>query len=82
MGYLSFCLKNRLKIARMSQIRPIWSPWGQCYDHNFRRKKWRFLINQCYDNFLHNLALFSINKRQFFRKIFRQKYFKYSNIGP
>jgi hypothetical protein len=31
---------------------------------------------------LHNLALFWVTKRQFFRWIFRRKYFKNHNIGP
>jgi hypothetical protein len=42
----------------------------------FRRKNWRFSKkNQCYDQ---NFALFSFSlsqNRQFFRRIFRQKYF-------
>jgi hypothetical protein len=41
-----------------------------------------FLKNQCYDQ---NFAQFSFvlsKKRQYFRRIIRQKYFKNHNIGP
>jgi hypothetical protein len=62
---------------------------GRCYDHNFLRflpifceKIGVFLKNRCYDQ---NFAYFSFvlsQKRQFFRLIFRRKYFKNLNIGP
>jgi hypothetical protein len=35
-----------------------------------------------WSTFFKNLALFCVKKRQFFRKIFRRKYFKNHNIGP
>jgi hypothetical protein len=53
-----------------------------CDFRQFSAKKWRFLKNQCYDQ---NFAYFSFvlsQKRQFFRRIFRRKYFKNHNIGP
>jgi hypothetical protein len=43
---------------------------GRCYDHNFLRfsaKNRRFLKNQCYDQNLHNLALFWAKNAIFFR---------------
>jgi hypothetical protein len=52
----------------------------------FRRKKIGvFLINQCYDHiFEKKLAVRILNKkRQYFRRIFRRKYFFYNhNINP
>jgi hypothetical protein len=59
----------------------LWSQFSAIFD-NFRRKNWRFLKNQCYDQ---NFAKFSFilsQKRQFFRWIFWRKYFKNHNIGP
>jgi hypothetical protein len=68
---------SELPTAKMSKI------WGRCYDHNFLRfltifcKKFGvFLKNQCYDQ---NFAQFSFvlsQKRQFFRRNCRRKYFK------
>jgi hypothetical protein len=59
----------------------LWSQFSAIFA-NFRRKNWRFLKNQCYDQ---NFAKFSFilsQKRLFFRWIFRRKYFKNHNIGP
>jgi hypothetical protein len=52
-----------------------------------------FLKNQCYDKILAYVILLCLilayvillclsQKRQFFREIFRRKYFKNNNIGP
>jgi hypothetical protein len=61
----------------------------RCYDHNFLRflpifgkKIGVFLRNQCYDQKLAYFSFVLSPKRQFFRRIFRRKYFKNHNIGP
>jgi hypothetical protein len=42
-----------------------------------------FFKNQCYDHFFQKLAVCSLSKkRQYFRQIFRRKYFLNHNIGP
>jgi hypothetical protein len=65
------------------------STWGRYYDHNFLRfstifgeKIGVFLKNQCYDQNFAYLSFVLSQKRQFFRWIFRRKYFKNHNIGP
>jgi hypothetical protein len=62
---------------------------GRCCDHNFLRflpifgeKMAFFSKTNVMIKFLHNIALFWVKKRQFFRNFFRRKYFKYHNIGP
>jgi hypothetical protein len=63
--------------------------WGRCYDHNFLRffpifgeKIGVFLKCQCYDQLFSKFSFVLSQKRQFFCKIFRQKYLKNHNIGP
>jgi hypothetical protein len=65
-------------------LRPHCHPkiWSRCYDHNFLRflpifgeKIGVFLKNQCYNHFFKKIGLVLSQKRQFFRKIFLQKYF-------
>jgi hypothetical protein len=41
-----------------------------------------FLKNQCYDQLFSKFSFVLSQKHQFFRRIFRQKYFKNHNIGP
>jgi hypothetical protein len=62
--------------------------WGRCYDLNFLRflqisaKKLAFFSKtMLFSNFSKSIRHFS-EKRQFFRQIFRRKYFKNHNIGP
>jgi hypothetical protein len=57
--------------------------WGRCYDHNFLRffpifgeKIDVFLKYQCYDQLFSKFSFVLSQKRRFFRKIFRRKYFK------
>jgi hypothetical protein len=60
----------------------LWSQFSAIFN-NFRRKKLAFFSQtNVMIKILHNLALFWVKKRQFFRKIFRRKYFKNHNIGP
>jgi hypothetical protein len=48
----------------------------------FRRKNWRFLKNQCYDQLFAYFSFVLSQKRQFFRRSFRRKYLKNHKIGP
>jgi hypothetical protein len=41
-----------------------------------------FLICQCYDQLFSKFSFVLSQKRQFFRKFFRQKYLKIHNTGP
>jgi hypothetical protein len=54
---------------------------GPCYDHNFQlfwgEKISVFLKNQCYDQIFAKSSSSSSKKRQYFRKNFRRKCFKY-----
>jgi hypothetical protein len=64
--------------------------WSRSCDHNFLRfltifgeKNWRFCSKPNVTiKILHNLALFCVKKRHFFRRIFLAKFFKNHNIVP
>jgi hypothetical protein len=67
--------------SRIFEILSYAKSRGRCYDHqfsasfdNFRQKIGVFLKNQCYDEFLHHLAMLLSQKRQFLRRIFRRIY--------
>jgi hypothetical protein len=64
------------------KIRPIWSPWGRCYDHNFLRfstifgeKIGAFLKNQCYDQLFSKFRFVLSQKTPIFSLIFSAKIF-------
>jgi hypothetical protein len=59
----------------------LWSQFSAIFP-NFRRKNGVFIKYQCYDQFLTKFSFVFSEKRQYFRKIFRRKYFKNHNIGP
>jgi hypothetical protein len=53
-----------------------------CDFRQFSAKNAVFLKNQCYDQNFEKFSFVLSRKRQFFRRIFQQKYFKNHNIGP
>jgi hypothetical protein len=53
----------------------LWSQFSAIFD-NFRRKNWRFLKNQCYDQIFAWFSFVLSQKCHFFRWIFRRKYLK------
>jgi hypothetical protein len=90
-----FCILGLGKLGRQKNAAPALQKnkqfallEGRCYDHNFVRfltifgeKIGVFSKPNVTINILHKLAFLS-QTRQFFRRIFRRKYFKNHNIGP
>jgi hypothetical protein len=65
----------------LSQGSMLWSQFSAIFD-TFRQKNWRFSQKpMLWSIFLKNSFVLS-QKRQYFRWIFRRKYFKNHNIGP
>jgi hypothetical protein len=72
---------GRLSDAGKVQGSMLWSQFSPIFP-NFRRKNWRFLKYQCYDQLFSKFSFVLSQKRRFFRWIFRRKYFFNYNIGP
>jgi hypothetical protein len=59
----------------------LWSQFSAIFD-NFRRKNWRFSQKPMLWSIFSKFSFVLSQKRQFFCKNFRRKYFKNHNIGP